>query len=267
MDAQGRQPAGQCRPRRIPSSRIPRSAHRIAQVFDRGLTTPSRLRAAGAALAGAGRGPALALGEMEAAARLALPGARRQPGRLPPAARHAAHVPPVGLSLYQRRSIRRCRAGRCPTSATAPSRPPSRRSRSTAAARSRWRVHRRRHGAAGARRAGARRGRRRGAHRALGRAARRPALRLHAAGRERRGLSRADRRRRGSARRAIGLPIHIEGYAPAARSAAQRHPRGARPRRHRGQHPSRRRTGRTASPSPRRSTRRRGSAGSAPTSS
>ena len=55
--------------------------------------------------------------------------------------------------------------------------------------------------AAGARRAGARRRRRRRPHRALGRAARRPALRLHAAGRERRGLSRPDRRRRGRRRR------------------------------------------------------------------
>ena len=53
---------------------------------------------------------------------------------------------------------------------------------------------------AGARRAGARRRRRRRPHRALGRAARRPALRLHAAGRERRGLSRAHRRRRGRRR-------------------------------------------------------------------
>ena len=57
------------------------------------------------------------------------------------------------------------------------------------------------------------------------------------------------------------------GLCAAARPAPQRHPRRARPRRHRGQHPSGLQLGRIASPPRRRSTRRRGSRGSAPTSS
>ena len=57
------------------------------------------------------------------------------------------------------------------------------------------------------------------------------------------------------------------GLRAAGRSAPQRHPRRARSGRHRGQHPSRRRAGANASRRPRRSTRRRGWRGSAPTSS
>ena len=70
-----------------------------------------------------------------------------------------------------------------------------------------------------------------------------------------------------NAARKIGLPVHIEGYAPAARSAPQRHPRRARSRRHRGQHPSGVELAGLRGDHRRRSTRKRGSPGSAPTSS
>ena len=76
-----------------------------------------------------------------------------------------------------------------------------------------------------------------GAHRARGRAARRPALRVHAAGREARGLSRASRRRRGDRRRAQAADPYRR-LSAAARSAAERDQGHARSRRHRGQHPS-----------------------------
>ena len=70
-----------------------------------------------------------------------------------------------------------------------------------------------------------------------------------------------------AAAKAMGLPIHIEGYAPAARPAPQRHPRRPRPRRHRGQHPPRPLLGRLRRHHHRASTRRPASAASAPTSS
>ena len=164
------------------------------------------------------------------------------------------------------RSIRRCRAAPLPARAEILAEPAAADGSRFAARPGRGLLHRR-SGAAGPRRAGAWRDRRRGAHRHLRRAARRPAVRLHAAGRGAGGLSRAGRRGREARRRKIGLPVHIEGYGAAARSAPQRHPRRARSRRHRGQHPSGVELGRIASRPRRRSTRRRGSRGSAPTSS
>ena len=94
------------------------------------------------------------------------------------------------------------------------------------------------------------------AHRAGHRAARRAPLRVPAAARRRRGLRGAHRRHRGSRRR------HRPARAPrrlraAVRPAHQRHQGHARPRRHRGQHPPGSDLGRTPSPSPRPSTRKR----------
>ena len=164
------------------------------------------------------------------------------------------------------RSTRRCRAGRCRRAKRScrPARPNSK-------APTRWRAARRRlvhrgDRPAGPGRAGARRDRRRGAHRAFGRAARRPALRLHAAGRGAGGLSRTDRggRECGEGDRPAGP---YRGLRAAARSAPQRHPRRARSRRHRGQHPSGLELGGLRRDDRRRSTRRRGRRGSAPTSS
>ncbi len=70
-----------------------------------------------------------------------------------------------------------------------------------------------------------------------------------------------------AAAKRVGLPVHIEGYPPPRRSAPQRDPRRARPRRHRGQHPSRRELARMRGDD--RGDLRGGaaSAGSAPTSS
>ena len=56
--------------------------------------------------------------------------------------------------------------------------------------------------------------RRPGAHRADGRAARRPALRVHAAGRAARGLSRAASPWSRRPRPSSATPVHVEGYAP-----------------------------------------------------
>ena len=105
-----------------------------------------------------------------------------------------------------------------------------------------------------------------GAHRALGRSARRTGVRVHAAGRNARGLSRADRDHRSDRGRARPAGP-CRRLSAAARSAPQRHQGDARPRRHRGQHPSRGILARSGRRSRSRSTRTPAPAGSAPTSS
>ena len=101
----------------------PEERHRIARVFDRGLTTPLGLHPAGAALAVQGHRPPLALGEMDAASRLPLPRPRRQPGRLPPAPRQAALRLALGLPLHQHR--RPDGGARPPSRLPQPRRPPA----------------------------------------------------------------------------------------------------------------------------------------------
>ena len=214
VDPQGRQPARQCRSRRIPSSKDPEERSRIARVFERGLTKPSRLRAAGPALAARRpTGQRWRSREMEDAPRPAVPGARRfSPvgyrlplGTLPyvPPAQYPYIVPvdPVGAA--------RAAAGTCAILPTGgrPPKPPTQRAAAeasfTAAS-----------GAAGPRRAGARRDRRRGAHRAC-RSSRATAGSASSCRRSSaRGLSRTDRRGRERGAASIGLPVHIEGYAP-----------------------------------------------------
>ena len=235
----------------------------MARVFERGLTKPDRLRAAGAALEQSQR-------------RSGRAGAPRS-GR--PAAASCSWCRAI------RRSATACRSARCPTSrptdyphivpldpmraARPPARPgqpafhdsvPQQMAGSGRRARAGRRlVHRRRHRAA--RTASSRSsdeidGTVRTAHHRRG--ARRAALRLHAAGRDGRGLSRTDRR--GRAGRPRNRPARPDrGLRAAARPAPQRHPRRARSRRHRGQHPSRRELARIASRPPPPSTRRRGS--------
>ena len=183
-----------------------------------------RIRAADPALAGEGRRAALAQRKMEDAPRRAPSGARRQSGRLPPAARRAALCSARVLSL--------CRRGRSDRAARAAAGfpwPPG--------ARSAGRLVRRGGGGPGARRAAARRHRRRRSHRRDGRGARRTLVRLPAAGRAAGGLSRTRRRGGGGGRkgRAAGAD---RGLRAPCRSAPQRHSRRARPGRHRSQHPS-----------------------------
>ncbi len=144
-----------------------------------------RLRAAGPALAGEGRGHQLAQRKMEDPPRRAASRPRRQPGRLPPAFGRAALCSARLLPLYRR--------GRSDRAARAFARFPRR-----AGARAAGRLVRRGgRGGAGARRAAARRYRRRRPHRGDRRAARRTPMRLPAAGRAARGLSRTRRRGRG----------------------------------------------------------------------
>ena len=184
-----------------------------------------RLRAAGPALAGEGRGLELAQRKMEDPPRRAASRPRRQPRRLPPALGRAALCSARLLPLYRR--------GRSDRAARASARFPRR-----AGARAAGRLVRRRgRGGAGARRAAARRYRRRRPHRRHRRAAGWAPVRLPAAGRAARGLSRAHRRGRGCGGKG-GAQGADRGLPAAGRSAPQRHSRRAGPGRDRSQHPS-----------------------------
>ena len=173
----------------------PEERNRIARVFGRGLTEPSGHILPIQRWQAQGRRPALALREVEAAARPCVSGAGRQPGRLPPAARHPALRAAGAISLYlHRRSDGAARAA----ARFRPPEPHGRRARGLRPSADQPVSAPAATGAgAGRDRAGTGRHRRRRAHRAVGRAARRPALRLHAAGRGAGGLSRTGRRRRG----------------------------------------------------------------------
>ena len=140
VDPQGGRPAGQRHPAEL-QAQGPRGAPphrpRLRPRPDHALG----LHPAGAALAVEGHRPPLALGEVDAPPRLPLPRPRRQPGRLPPAARQAPPRPALGLPLHQHR--RPDRAARPAPRLPQPrrrGRRPSRRSRSTAPAPSRWRI-------------------------------------------------------------------------------------------------------------------------------
>ena len=181
MDLQGRQPSGECRRRRIRKLKDPEERSRIARVFERGLTEPSGFVLAGAALAGAGGRwrRAGAVEKWKTAAR-ARSSSRRATARSAIACRSGPcrYVPPSRISLYPSRPIRARSAVLCPIRSrnrVQPGHAMRRRPRS---------VHRVR-SSAGACRAGTRRNRRRSAHGHCGRAARRAALRVHAAGRAR----------------------------------------------------------------------------------
>ena len=254
-----------CRTTSIQRSQARRSggarAHR-ARVFERGL---ARRRATCCRCsAGTRRRTPAGSARTGDAARPAVPDAGRFADRLPPAARLAAAtcrrptirylVPadPIGAArpLPDRATIAAGIAAAAEAACSAPQR--------------RQLVHGRQPRSR-PRRAGAA-ARRSGAHRARGRAARRPALRVHAAGRAARGLSRAARRRRGD-RRATRAAGACRRLPAARRSAPQRHQGDARSRRDRGQRPSGRELARGGRHHARRSTRTRGVAGSAPTSS
>ena len=189
----------------------------MARVFERGLTKPSGYRAAGAALEEpGGRRPPLALGEMEDAARPAVPGAGRFAGRLPPAARHAALCAAVAVIPTSCRSIRRCRAARCP------------RVRRSCRDGGCGRCGRRRRDVAPADGGVLHRGDRRSrtaSSRSSARSAARCAPRCRSSRatdgsasscrRSRRSRTISNWSRRPRTRRArLGLPVHIEGYAP-----------------------------------------------------
>ena len=232
---------------------------RIMREFERRLCSADRLRLAGAALD--------------------RPGGRRLDQRSVAHRRRSCFCCPA-----IRRSAFVCRCFATPDpagrhAASGSGRPVCRPRRAARPGRRDQRIGRQRRGQAQARegvgargrpldvRTGARRApRAAGAHRAVDRAPRRRALRVHAADRAARGLSRASRRRRsdGGGAQPAGPCRRLSA---AARSADERHQGHARPRRDRSQHPSRRRPGAKRSRSPARSTTKRGSRGSAPTSS
>ena len=181
-----------------------------------------RLRAAAAGVADRGSRPALGDASLGAAARAAVPDARRLAGRLPPAARLAA--------LAAGATIRTCcRAIRSPMRRRLPERRVLMQRRRTVALEAADRSRRQRHAeiAAGSVRTAP-----------VRRAARRPALRVHAAAGTMPRTTRAGRGDRGDGARHSACRCMIEGYRRPHDPRLNVHQGDARPRRDRGQHPS-----------------------------
>ena len=261
VDHEGGRASGQCRSARL-QARRPRGARPHRPRVRARPEQRRRLCAAGAARQRAGQRPALEERAVEAAARPAVPRARRLAGGLPPAAVVAAAHQEGGLSLSCTRSTRS--NGRPPLPPTA----------EFAERVQRHPTAQVQHGSEMGdavrqdivEQVGGRGVRRRGPHRHRLRGARRHPLRLHAAGEGAGGLSRAARRAGGDGARDRRARAH-RGLSAAARSAHRGAEGHARSRRDRGEHPARQRTGANASTSPETSTRRRGRPGWAPTSS
>ena len=184
----------------------------MAQVFERGLTKPTGYVLPVQRWNAARLRPALALGEMEDAARQAVPGAGRFAGRLPPAARLAALCAAGAVSLHRAgRSVgaARAAAGRAPRSSPSRPRPPKPR-RSARRPRRPSPPHRR--GRTASSRSSARSAARCAPRSRSSRATAGSASSCRRSRRWRTISSWSPRPRR--PRRKIGLPVHIEGYAP-----------------------------------------------------
>jgi hypothetical protein len=174
------------------------------------------------------------VGKMEDPARPCVPGAGRQPGRLPPAAGVRCRMCPSPTILSSTSPIRPNRAAAARSGPGRAGRSPRRQAAGqavahfTASEAAQQRIEQ-----------DPGRARRRRAHRDFGRAARRAAVRVHAAGGEGRGLSRAGRRRARRPPTSLGPAGSYRRLRAAARSAPERDPRRARSRRDRGQCPPR----------------------------